>query len=190
AGDRLIGNDARNALRGNGGDDTLTGGAGNDLLQGGAGLDQLDGGSGADALFGGQQADRLTGGTGNDTLSGGDGADTLTGGTGQDVFLFDTAPRAGAGVDRVVGFDPLADRIFLDRDVFAGIGSPGPLAPELLAFSGEAGLASNTAYRLLYDRSLGALYYDPDGAGVGAAIRVALLSGAPALGADDFRVVA
>ena len=190
AGDRLIGNAVRNTLRGNAGDDTLQGGAGNDALQGGAGLDQLDGGSGADALFGGQQADRLAGGTGNDTLSGGEGADTLSGGTGQDVFLFDTAPRTGSGSDRITDFDPAADRIFLDRDFVAGIGSPGPRAAGRLAFADDPGLAANTGYRLLYDRSPGVLYYDADGAGPLTAIRIAVLAGSPALAADDIRIIA
>lgn len=190
AGDRLIGNSARNTLRGNAGNDTLQGAAGNDVLQGGAGLDRLEGGTGNDALFGGKQADNLQGGAGADTLSGGEGNDTLSGGAGADVFLFDVAPLTTGNTDRLLDFDPSADRIFLDDDAFADIGAPGALGARLLAFVGDAGLEADTTYRLLYDRGLGALYYDPDGAGATAAIRVAMLNGAPDLGAEDIRIVA
>ena len=42
---------------------------------------------------------------------------------------------------------------------------------------------------LVYDPTTGILYYDADGSGAGAAVQIALISGRPALSADDFVLV-
>lgn len=112
--DLLRGNTGNDSLSGEGGNDQLFGQIGNDSLVGGNGADLLDGGIGHDLLEGSAGADTLRGSSGDDTLAGGANNDRLIGGTGADVFVFGT----GDGSDRIIGFDPLADRLLLDATLW------------------------------------------------------------------------
>ena len=147
---------APNGLTGNGAANTLTGRLGNDVIDGGAG---------------------------DDSLYGGGGNDSLRGGTGSDGFYFDTAPNAAANVDQILDFDVLADTIFLDRSVFAGIPANGPLH----AGGFREGTAARDADdRILYDSATGNIFYDADGNGAGAAIQFAQVTPGTALTSLDF----
>jgi Ca2+-binding RTX toxin-like protein len=84
ANDRLIGNNANNALHGNGGRDRLDGGKGHDLLSGGEGNDKLFGNGGRDVLDGGAGNDRLTGSRGADVFVFSEGHDYVFGFRGAD----------------------------------------------------------------------------------------------------------
>lgn len=64
-------------------------------------------------IIAGNGDDRLIGGRGGDRLTGGHGDDLFRGGAGRDVLRF----RAGDGDDRVMGFDPDADRAVFGRGV-------------------------------------------------------------------------
>jgi Ca2+-binding RTX toxin-like protein len=131
--DRLEGGDGSDTLNGQGGNDTLLGQNGADLLDGGAGNDVLDGGANADVLKGGHGNDTLRGGAGNDTLTGGAGNDQLTGGTGADVFVF----GLGDGTDRIIGFDPVADRLLLDATLWGDTTTdPATVVAQFAAVSG------------------------------------------------------
>lgn len=114
--DHLLGNAGNDSVFGGVGNDTIWGNQGNDLIFGGTGhdkiyggndADRLDGFDGNDSLFGGSGHDVLRGHEGNDTLSGGAGDDSLIGGAGADVFVY----RAGAGSDKIFGFQDGVDRI-------------------------------------------------------------------------------
>jgi Ca2+-binding RTX toxin-like protein len=165
-GDTLIGNEAANTFIGN---------AGNDELQGQAG------------------ADALMGGSGHDTLAGGTGVDQLTGGTGSDVFRFDAAGAAHA--DIITDFAVGVDQIQLDTRFFSGLAAPiapepgwtGPLYGSLAssAFGVGAG-ASTWAQRVIYNSSTGELFYDHDGLGSVAQVKIAQLSSGLALSAASF----
>ncbi|ODN70125.1 tail fiber protein [Methylobrevis pamukkalensis] len=208
---KLTGNDAANhllglggndTLTGNGGDDILEGGNGNDTLRGNIGNDVLNGGDNDDALFGGTNNDTLEGNSGsdtlygedgNDTLDGGDGADVLRGGKGKDVvtggegadaFVFDSAISA-SGNDTLTDFLTGFDHIELDDSAFTALTAGVALGG---AFNLGAA-ASQADDRIIYDAVTGALRYDADGTGNGAAIQFATLSGAPSLSASDFVVV-
>ncbi|MCB1486501.1 MAG: hemolysin, partial [Bauldia sp.] len=54
--------------------------------------------------------------------SGGPGKDMLLGRGGKDVFVFDEALGA-ANADKIKGFKHKKDSIFLDKDVFAAVGT-------------------------------------------------------------------
>ena len=131
-------------------------------------------GSGRDnVLIGAGQADTLNGSTGNDTLNGGAGNDSLIGGSGGDEFIFDSA-LGTTNVDRISSYSVTDDAIRLDDAVFVGIGAAGTLAAS--AFTTGA-VATSTDHRIIYNSATGALFYDADGSGTGAAVQFATLTG-------------
>jgi|GEM_PF-2732968 len=186
--DDLNGGAGNDSLAGGEGADTLQGGGGLDNLMGGAGNDDLSGGYGADTLWGGNGADSLAGGGGNDDLTGGAGNDTLTGGLGSDVFTFNTA-LGTAGVDEITDFNTASDTFEVDNGIFTGIGGTGGLGSGYFhAGAGFThGMDSND--RLIYNSTDGSLYYDADGSGSGAAIKIAQLDAQLNLTANDFMVI-
>jgi len=70
----------------------------------------------------------------------------------------------------------------LDRAVFTTL-SFGTLAPGGF-FVGSA--AHDADDRIIYNSATGALYYDSDGNGAGAAVQFATLLGTPAISSIDF----
>jgi serralysin len=158
---------------GGGGNDAITGNASGNRLQGGAGGDLIRGGAGTDTLEGETGNDKLIGDAGSDRLIGGLGADRLIGGAGGDTFVFDALP----GLRDVIGdFTSGTDHIELASTVFAGV-KPGALV------LGSAALHPDD--HLLYDQARGLLFYDADGSDAGAAVQIAVLTGHPALTAED-----
>ena len=113
------------------------------------------------ALTSGQGDDTLSGGAGEDLLQGRLGNDTLSGGPGADRFWFNSY---GAGnVDLIVDFESGVDRLQFDPSVFTG--------------------------QLGYVPESGALYYDPDGFGVGVEAELLATLGTdthPILQVSDF----
>jgi len=126
-------------------------------------------------LFGNAGANVLDGKLGNDVLYGLDGSDT---------FQFTTVPGAN-NVDRIADFVTGVDRIALDDFIFTGL-----QAGTLNANAFHVGSAAHDADdRIIYNQSTGALYFDYDGNGHGAAVQFATLNGAPILAASDFQVI-
>ena len=85
-------------------------------------------------LVGGSGVDVLTGSSGENEITGGLGGDTLRGGTDDDVFIIDSAAESMArfaiiggvntllgGYDKIVGFNPLQDKIDLSRGLLNAI---------------------------------------------------------------------
>ncbi|HIK57107.1 MAG TPA: cadherin domain-containing protein [Synechococcales cyanobacterium M55_K2018_004] len=161
--------------RGNNLANTLIGNAANNTLAGNAGRDRLFGEAGDDRLLGGRGADRLDGGQGNDVL---------TGGLGQDSFVLSAAP--GAGSDRITDFDPTQDRILFSRTGFETFIRTGRLQANQFRLGSRA---SDGDDRLIYNRSTGALFFDPDGNGSIAPIQIAVLQNRAALSAANFIVI-
>jgi Ca2+-binding RTX toxin-like protein len=179
--DDLYGRQNNDVLNGDAGNDDLYGGDGDDQINGGADDDLLDGGNGIDVLNGGDGADTLYGRNGVDTLDGGLGADTLSGGNDADTFVFSTALGA-SNIDTIQFYSVAQDTIQLDVDVFSAIGL-GTLAANVFVI----GAAATTAdHRIIYDATTGALYYDADGNGAGAAVQFATLGTGLALTNADF----
>ncbi|WP_114948695.1 PD40 domain-containing protein [Microvirga calopogonii] len=163
--------------------DTLAGGAGNDVLTGDAFGNLIQGNAGKDKL---STAD------GNDTLWGGVGNDTLSGGAGRDVFVFDTKANAKTNLDKVTDFNVKDDTIWLENGVFKGLGKKGSLAaPAKLSKNGFVigKAAQDAADRIIYDKGTGALYYDADGTGSAAQVKIAVLAKNLKMSAADFMVV-
>ncbi|WP_165820258.1 calcium-binding protein [Microvirga sp. KLBC 81] len=163
--------------------DTLYGSGLANTLSGGSGNDRLDGRGGADVVDGGVGNDSLTAGTGNDWLYGGTGKDTLVGGSGRDGFVFDTKASA-ANIDKITDFSARDDTIWLDNAAFTKLKLGG-----LSASAFHIGtMAHDSSDRIIYDKATGALYYDPDGTGLAAQVKFALVGANKALTSYDFYV--
>ena len=152
--------------KGNGLANTLIGNTANNLLLGNAGNDTLSGAAG------------------NDKLDGGTGNDALTGGAGLDIFRFTTAPTAN--VDTLTDFSVADDTLQLENAVFKKLASPGVLKAANFV---KAGAAHDLNDYLVYNPATGALSYDADGGGVGAAQQIALLGVNLALTNADFVII-
>ncbi|MBL8338182.1 MAG: hypothetical protein JNM97_15545, partial [Rhodoferax sp.] len=138
---------------------------------------------------GNEGADQLYGGVGNDTLAGGPGSDTLNGAIGLDAFVFNSNPGA-TNVDLVQDFSVADDTVWLENAVFTVLVSTGTLGAGLLRAGAGITTAADGNDFILYNSSTGALFYDADGSGTGAApVQFALLGTGLALTVADFVVV-
>ena len=162
-------------------------------MTGNAGANTLTGTGYADRISGGAGNDTLNGGAGNDTLIGGAGNDSLTGGAGSDFFVFDTAPNATTNKDTITDFLSGTDKIQLSKAVMTALGSTlGTLASGKF-WSGAGVVAGHDSDdRIVYNTTTGALYYDADGSGSGAAVQIALLGATthPTLLYTDLQIIA
>ena len=170
--DVLNGSAGADTLRGNSVANNLQGQAGNDVIEGLAGDDSLGGGGGHDSIVGGSGNDTLSGGDGNDWLEGSVGNDILTGGAGNDSFAFRSVFNAN-NIDHIQGYSTVDDTILLDDSIFTALGTPGTLSQN--AFVIGTG-ATDLAHRMIFNSGTGALLYDADGSGSGAAVQVATLT--------------
>ncbi len=139
-------------------------------------------------------ANTIYGNAGNNILDGGAGKDLLFGNGGADTYLFSTALNTGAGasfdslattanVDQINAFSS-DDRIGLDAARF-GL-TPGAL-PAGAFVNGTAAMDADD--RIIYDSSTGALLFDADGNGAGAAQLFAYINGPFSLDASFFVIV-
>jgi Ca2+-binding RTX toxin-like protein len=183
--DIFYGNDYADVIRAGYGNDVVYSYGGHDIVYGDSGNDRLYGLAGDDDLYGGIGQDVLSGGSGSDFLSGGANSDTLTGGSGQDYFVFNT--RTGStNIDRIVDFTPSDDTIMLDNGIFTRLGPDGWLSSAAFTIGSGARDASD---RVVYNKSTGALLYDPDGYGGVAAIKIAQMQAGLAITKYDFYVL-
>ena len=155
-------------------------------------------GNGNDNTFiGTTQDDVFVGNGGNDTLTGGNGADTFVFGqvheqvvTGDDDEVqtyVDTAFDL-TGIDTITDFVSGLDTIALNVDQFTALTAGSCTADNLVCSVGAAAGDANDF--LLFDTSTGALSYDADGSGAGAAVQFATLTGVTSLSASDIDVFA
>ncbi len=136
----------------------------------------------ANILIGNSAINQLNGGGGNDTLDGGTGNNTLTGGAGQDIFRLTTAGH----IDAITDFVVVDDTIQLENAVFTALATPGTLAAGQLRIGAQA-LDANDF--IIYNNATGALLYDANGNGAGAAVQIATLSAGLAVTNADFVVI-
>ena len=168
----LTGTSAVNGT-GNGQANVITGNAANNLLNGVVGNDILNDGAGNDTL---------NGGAGNDTLDGGIGTNTLTGGTGNDVFKFTTLGH----IDTITDYNVANDTIQLENGVFTALTTTGTLAAGQFRIGTQAVDANDF---IIYNNVTGALLYDANGSGAGAAVQIATIGVGLAMTNAEFVVI-
>ena len=128
------------------------------------------------AAYSKDASNTLVGGNAGDRLTGGLGKDTLTGNGGGDRFVFDTTPGP-LNFDTIIDFTTGADKIWLDDDIFLALGVVGTTAGAPLPMDrlNLGAAAADSLDRIIYNQATGALFYDADGSGVGAALQIALI---------------
>ncbi len=140
-----------------------------------------------ETLRGERGNDRLVGANGDDQLFGGAGNDTLTGGAGHDIFVFNSSPSSRTNVDRIIDFTPAEDRFYLDHRVLKNIGFISrPLKDDFFHLGHKA---EDRLNRIIYDQDTGSLYYDPDGTGAKAQVKIAVLLNKVSLDFSAFVVI-
>lgn len=146
--------------------------------------DSLAGTAGGDLIYG-RGGDDTINGDPNDQWRFGD-SDQLFGGRGNDTFLFYSF-YAEDNVDTIMDYSE-GDRISLSGYVFNQInGSDYHLGHNAFRLGNEAVDADT---RIIYQRSTGTLFYDPDGCGEGEKSAFAVVAGRPKLEAYDFIISA
>ena len=192
-------------LRGLGGDDIYfvdpgdlvleDAGAGHDvvkarntyLLNAGAQIEILQtsdsAGTTAINLTGNELDNRIIGNAGDNVVKGWLGSDILLGNAGADRFVFN-ATLGPTNIDEILDFSVNVDEIALEDTIFA---APGAAVNASEFVIGAAALDSNDF--VIYDSATGALFYDADGNGAGAAVQFASLASGLALTNSDFVVI-
>ena len=167
----------------------------------GTSADSIIGSFQGDTIVGGSSSDTISGGGGNDIINGGLGNDTLAGGDGIDIFVFSTglSTTTTLNLDTITDFFSGTDKIQLSiKDIFKGFAEPGALSEsEFNSYSTTSPLQLDSSDKVLYNKSDGFLYYDPDGNSNGnasaVAIKIAILgtsTNRPDLLFSDIQIIA
>jgi serralysin len=169
--------------------EAVIGGSAGDALTGNAGSNNIAGGKGNDTVVGASGNDTVFGGEGDDLVAGSLGNDQLTGNAGADLFRFNSTLSTSANLDTITDFVHASDEIQLDDAIFTALTSPWSSAQFKTAASGH--VANTVNQHILYDRSTGVLWYDPDGSGAGGQTAFAKLgtSTHPTIDWTDFQIV-
>ncbi|MBB3019039.1 hypothetical protein FHR70_002093 [Microvirga lupini] len=151
----------------------------------------LTGSGTANEIVGHAGRTTIKAGSGNDKIYGGLGNDSLWGQSGRDIFVFDTRPNKSTNVDRVYDFKSKDDSIWLDNKVFTKLGSGTASKPKKFKSDMfvEGKRAQDAEDRIVYDRKTGAVYYDQDGTGAKAQVKIASISNKTKLYYHDFLVI-
>ena len=211
--DNLVGLGGNDFLVGGAGNDNMAGGLGNDIyyldaagdaifeaagegddvavafsnfaLGSGAHVETLAAAEGSSPieLSGNELGQSLYGNAVNNVLDGRGGVDYLVGGGGSDLFAFTTAPGAG-NIDVIGDFQAGLDRVGIDNAVFGGL--DGGALPAGAFRTGTS--AQDADDRIIYDPATGALWFDADGNGAGAAVQFAQLQPNLGITSTDFVV--
>ncbi|MBD2747384.1 hypothetical protein IC232_11840 [Microvirga sp. BT688] len=149
------------------------------------------GNAGANGIYGGSGNDQLRAGSGNDKIYGGLGNDTLYGEAGKDIFVFDMRMDKRTNVDRIEDFRYQDDSIYLENRIFNKLGSGTATKPK--KFNSDMFVNGTRAQdredRIIYDKKSGAVYYDKDGTGGSAQVKIATLDKNLKVFYHDFYVI-
>ena len=145
--------------------------------------------AGGGSAIGNSLDNYIYGGNEGNWIDGKDGRDVLTGGLGADLFVFSTRPIYGRGTaDRITDFNAAeGDSLMLDKSAFGIAGSVKSTVKTVYG-PGELQAALGSAETFVYDRGLGELYFNQNGAlaGAGNGGVFAILDNKSALGSISF----
>jgi Ca2+-binding RTX toxin-like protein len=106
----------------------------------------------------------------------------LTGGIGNDIFRFTTTGQ----IDTITDFNVFNDTIQLENAVFTALTATGTLAAARFRIGTKALDANDN---IIYNSATGALIYDANGNGAGAAVQIATIGVGLALTHADIEVI-
>jgi serralysin len=135
-------------------------------------------------VIGAETNDVIIGNDAANRIAGGGGSDTLTGLGGNDRFVFNM-PLGTNNVDCITDFSVKDDTFELENKVFGHL-KVGVLE-QAAFYVGSA--AHDNSDRIIYDQTIGAVYYDADGTGTAAAVQFATLGTGLAVTHLDFFIV-
>ena len=136
----------------------------------------------ANVIIGNTAANQLDGGLGDDTLDGGLSNNGLTGGAGNDSFRFTTTGH----VDTIMDYNVANDTIQLENAVFTALTTTGTLAAGQFRIGTQAVDANDF---IIYNNATGALLYDANGNGAGAAVQIATIGVGLAMTNAEFVII-
>ena len=146
--------------------------------------------TGNSSLSGLAGIDVLMGYAGNDTLNGGAGSDSLIGLEGADKFVLDVIPKIAADADRIIDFSAGEDKIQFSKKAFKGFSAIGALSSGAYVEGAGKTAADSASQRVIYDTTTGDLFYDADGSGKAAAVKIAMIGTKADLSYTDFEIIA
>jgi Ca2+-binding RTX toxin-like protein len=159
------------------------------VINGTPNADNLVGADGNESIYGLTGNDTIDGGAGNDIIYGGADVDLLFGGAGDDIFAYNSPTE---GIDKINDFVVGEDRLSISRSGFGGdavFGRDSLVGSLLDEARFTLGTSATTAsQRLIYNDRSGGLFFDADGVGGKAQVRLAQLVGNPALTNNSFSV--
>ena len=96
-----------------------------------------------------------------------------------------------SNVDRVLDFSARDDSVFLENKIFTKLGSGTASKPKKFKADMfvEGKKAKDAEDRIVYDKKTGALYYDPDGTGSKAQVKIATIAIKVKLTYQEFFVI-
>ncbi len=139
--------------------------------------DNFLGNNAANGMGGDEGDDVMSARGGNDRLQGDAGADTLTGGTGADEFHYSRREGNDPWGDTITDFVSLTDFLSFETGDFAGMDT-------VVRFRNGSS-AGGTGSWFFFQNATDGLFWDADGTGTGAAVRVATLTGLTTISASD-----
>ena len=90
------------------------------------------------------------------------------------------------GIDNITDFSVVDDTIEISTSGFAGVGGLGTLSASRFVNTNVGTV--NVSTRIIYEFGTGAVSYDADGSGIGAAVPFAQLNTGLALTNNDFSI--
>ncbi|GCL39996.1 hypothetical protein SR1949_51280 [Sphaerospermopsis reniformis] len=102
-----------------------------------------------------------------------------------DAFRFTSLD---GGIDTITDFKSGTDKIQIDSNGFTSL-AIGQLSAEAFTFGAGVTSATSSTHRFIFNTTNGDLFFDADGDGAGASVKIATLSNSASLSHSDIFVI-